>query len=171
MNTTITELKERLERLRADIADECDYWHSNCQACKYERRCSTEIDHIVRQIKDAYCEEAAHDCSRCEYLRECTAPEASDEREKQKYKKHLDTCKALGSNCSKCEYFKTHCSFKKGHYMWLKKMEECCKTRYGCIHCPAYILCSRSKCQHVKRLRHLIAERKLCEFDGLEVDE
>ena len=157
---TIPEIRKAIENLRADIVKECDEWDRNCQACSYERRCGDEVNFFIKQLKDAYCTKAGHDCSKCGYLKECDSAEARAEIRRQKHQKQLDTCAALGSDCTRCEYFAYHCSFDKGHKAWHDLIKKCCSKPYGCIKCPVQRLCSKDKCKHVRRLQFLILERK-----------
>ena len=146
---TIPEIKKAIENLQEDIARECNENHGNCQACSYERRCGDEVNFFIKQLKDAYCTEAGHDCSKCGYLKECDSAEARAEIRRQKHQKQLDTCAALGSDCTRCEYFAYHCSFKKGDEEWHKFVEKCCTEPDGCLRCPASRLCSEEKCSRI----------------------
>lgn len=162
MAMTIPEIRKAIDETRADIAHECDIWEHNCQACSYERLCSNELNFFIRQLKEAYCKQANHDCSMCDYLKECDDIKARNEIQRQKYQKHIDTCNANSSDCRKCEYFEAHCNFDKGHHEWLAYVEECCEERYGCRKCPASRFCMEEKNEHIAYLKLLVFERKYC---------
>lgn len=158
MEKTIENLRKSLENVLEDIDRECREWHHNCQACSYERLCGYEIEAAVSRLKEAYCEDAKHDCSKCDYLNECTTVEAKNEVKRQKHEQHLKDCADANGKCRSCKHFLTHCTFVKGHKAWLEFVEECCAKPYGCLKCPE-LLCSEEKHQHFLYLQERIIER------------
>ena len=162
-NEKIMNLQKRLADLRKDIADECERWKHNCQACTYERLCGDEAECLEKQLKDAYCEETGHDCSKCEHLKKCDSIEARTEIRRQKHQQHLDDCAACGSDCTKCMHLWEHCSFDKGHQMWLELSEKACEEPYGCRKCPmarTICCCDEEKFEHYQYLAMMIYHRK-----------
>ena len=133
---TVNEIRERILNRKQDIRDACKECDRNCQVCTYEGKCQDELKSLHTLLQETYCADFNSDCTKCDYVAECSTLNAKQERRRREEQKHKDTCKHLNEDCSKCEYFAFHCSYEKGNKEWFKKLDECCSKEEGCKECP-----------------------------------